>query len=71
MAVEYWKEGKIKELADYCLMDVKVTKEIYEFAKINGFVKFEDRTGEMIEIQIEVKPEPTELKQSLNLTMPF
>ena len=70
-AVEYWKEGKIKELAEYCLMDVKVTKEVYEFAKENGFVKFEDRLGNVVEIPIEVTPEPIELKQSINLTMPF
>jgi DEAD/DEAH box helicase domain-containing protein len=69
-AVEYWKEGKIKELAEYCLMDVKVTKEVYEFAKENGFVKFEDRLGNVVEIPIEVAPE-IEVKQSINLTMPF
>src|SRR3989338_7402714 len=28
-AVEFWKEGKIKELADYCLQDVRITKEVY------------------------------------------
>jgi DEAD/DEAH box helicase domain-containing protein len=70
-AVEYWKEGKIKELAEYCLMDVKVTKEVYEFAKENGFVKFEDRLGSIVEIPIEVNTPPVELKQSINLTMPF
>lgn len=71
LAVEYWKEGKMTELAEYCLMDVKVTKEIYEFARENGFVKFEDRSGEMIEIQIDVNAEPKDKNQSINLTMPF
>ncbi len=70
-AVEFWKEGKIDELAKYCLMDVKITKEVYEFAREHGHVKFEDRLGNVIEIPIEVQLEATELKPAMNLTMPF
>ncbi len=66
-AVEFWREGKIKELADYCLMDVKVTKEVYEFAKEHGFVKWADRAGNVVEIPINVAAD--EVKQSINLTM--
>ena len=31
-AVEWWKQGDQK-IKDYCLQDVKVTKEVYEFGK--------------------------------------
>lgn len=69
-AVEFWKEGKIKELADYCLQDVKVTKEVYDFAKANGHVKFSDRMGQVHEIPISVAPQ-VEAAAAINLTMPL
>ena len=32
-AVKWWEEGKIEEIKKYCLQDVKVTKDLYEFGK--------------------------------------
>ncbi len=43
-AVRWWREGKIKEIKKYCEQDVKVTKEIFEYARANGHVKFKDGT---------------------------
>ncbi len=39
-AVSWWQEGKIDEIKKYCEDDVRITKEIYEFAKQNGFLKY-------------------------------
>lgn len=39
-AIKMWREGRIDELKKYCEQDVRLTKEIYEFGKKNGFVKF-------------------------------
>ncbi len=69
-AVEFWKEGKIKELADYCLTDVKVTKLVYEYARLNGCVRYIDRLGQLIEIPVSVAP-AVSARQALNLTMSF
>jgi len=41
-AVRWWKEGNIKDIKKYCEQDVKVTKEIFEYARKNGHVKFKD-----------------------------
>ena len=41
-AVRWWREGKIKEIMKYCEQDVKVTKQIFEYARKNGHVKFKD-----------------------------
>ncbi|MEK7108227.1 MAG: ribonuclease H-like domain-containing protein [Patescibacteria group bacterium] len=70
-AVEFWKEGKIKELADYCLQDVRVTKEVYEFAKANGLVKFQDRMGAVHEVPLNIEGVPVQTMSAINLTMPF
>ncbi len=33
-----YKDGKFDELRDYCLNDVKITKELYDLAKKRGFL---------------------------------
>lgn len=70
-AIEYWKEGKIQELIDYCLVDVKVTKEVYDHAVKYGFVKFEDRMGREVEIPLTIEPPKVEAAPAINLSMPI
>lgn len=41
-AVRWWREGKLDEIKKYCEQDVKVTKEVFEYAKKHGHVKFKD-----------------------------
>lgn len=43
-AVRWWREGKVKEIIKYCEQDVKVTKEIFEYALAHGHLKFKDGT---------------------------
>lgn len=45
-AVEWWKKGDIESIRKYCLQDVKVTKEVYEYALKNKKLKYKD--GEKI-----------------------
>ena len=51
-ALEWFRQGKIQEVKEYCLKDVEVTKKLYEFGKANGHVKFVSRQS----------PEPQTLK---------
>ena len=41
-AVVWWKQGKKEEVKKYCLDDVKITKEVYEYALKNGVLKYKD-----------------------------
>jgi len=41
-AVRWWREGKIDKIKKYCEQDVKVTKEIFEYALKHGHIKFKD-----------------------------
>lgn len=43
-AVRWWKEGNIKDIKKYCEQDVRVTKEVFEYARKHGHVKFKDGT---------------------------
>ncbi len=37
-AIKYYKEGRLDELEKYCLQDVKVTKELYDLGKKQGYL---------------------------------
>jgi DEAD/DEAH box helicase domain-containing protein len=41
MAVEWWKQGQIQKIIDYCMQDVKVTRDLFQFGRQNGFVKIQ------------------------------
>lgn len=41
-AIEWWKKGDIESIRKYCLQDVKVTKEVYEYALKNKKLKYKD-----------------------------
>ncbi|PIQ67677.1 helicase [Candidatus Uhrbacteria bacterium CG_4_9_14_3_um_filter_41_35] len=70
LAVQWWREGKVQEVINYCQQDVKVTKEVYEFGKRNGYVLFDDRTGQRRQVNIDFA-EVKEEKPVINLSMGF
>jgi DEAD/DEAH box helicase domain-containing protein len=39
-AVEWWQQGEVEKVRTYCLEDVKITREIYEYALKNGSLKY-------------------------------
>lgn len=41
-AITWWKNGEIDKIIKYCIDDVKITKEIYEYAMKNGVLKYKD-----------------------------
>ena len=41
-AVTWWKEGKIDKIQKYCEEDVKITKQVYEYALKNGLLKYKE-----------------------------
>ena len=42
-AIRWWREGKIREIAEYCQQDVEVTRRLYEFGRRNKYVQYRDR----------------------------
>jgi uncharacterized protein YprB with RNaseH-like and TPR domain len=59
-ALRWWQEYKktrnlepMMKIAEYCCYDVKVTKEVYEYALKNGHLKYKDRNGNMAEVEVD------------------
>ncbi len=42
-AIELYRDGNMEELKNYCLNDVKITKELYDLGKKQGFLKAPNR----------------------------
>lgn len=42
-AIRWWRQGRIKELLQYCQRDVEVTRKLYEFGHEHGYVQYRDR----------------------------
>jgi len=41
-AGEWWKAGQKEEVAKYCVEDVRLTRELYDYALKNGKLKYKD-----------------------------
>lgn len=51
-ALRLWQEGKLAELAAYCLHDVKLTRDIYEYGKRHGKVFCTQRDGATLTVPV-------------------
>lgn len=51
-AIGLYKEGKIDELKEYCLNDVKLTKDLYDiYRKDRAFLVPDKRSGETVKVE--------------------
>jgi DEAD/DEAH box helicase domain-containing protein len=41
-SLRWWKNGEIEKVRKYCIEDVRLTKELYDYARKNGFLKYRD-----------------------------
>jgi len=44
-AIDFYRDGQWEKLKSYCLNDVKITKEVYEYGVANGHVYYLTRDG--------------------------
>ena len=70
-ATKWWKEGKEDLVREYCLHDVKITKQLYDYALLNKELKYIDFGEEKI-IKLDTKGwEKISEKPALTHTLPF
>ncbi|MBU1032974.1 MAG: ribonuclease H-like domain-containing protein [Patescibacteria group bacterium] len=69
LAVEYWRKGEIQKLADYCLQDVKITRDVYEHALKFQNVCYFDRVGQKQEVPMPIAPPATGNENGINLSL--
>ncbi len=69
-AITWWKNGEIDKIIKYCIEDVRITKELYDYALKNKHLKYTD--GGVIK-DIKLNPQNWEKKEetAMNFTLPF
>lgn len=69
-AIVWWKKGEIEKIKKYCLEDVKITKEIYDYARTNNKLIFKEG-GMMNEIKLDATEWEKPNENKLTFTLPF
>ena len=70
-AVRWWREGEIEKVKKYCLDDVRITKDLYEYALKNNKLFFKEGPN-LNEIKLDTSSwETSPTSSALNYTLPF
>lgn len=71
-AITWWQNGEVDKVIKYCIEDVKITKELYEYALTNSKLKFRDfATKEIKDIKLNTSEWESKRDSNMTFTMPF
>jgi DEAD/DEAH box helicase domain-containing protein len=51
-AIQWFKEGRLLEIAEYCCYDVKITRMVHEYGRQNGQVQYLNRFGKKLSVPV-------------------
>ena len=54
-SVEWFKNGELDKVAEYCKADVDITRRVYEFGRDNGFVYYHSKLGSKLKVVVNWK----------------
>ena len=67
-AVKFWADGELEKLKEYCLQDVRVTKDLYEYVRDKSEVFYHDKwSGEKRRIPLVITNAPKKEAGNLRL----
>ena len=69
-ATYWWQKGEIEKVKNYCLDDVRITKEIYDYARANNKLIFKEG-GKLHEIKLDTSNWETPAEHKITYTLPF
>ena len=52
-ALQWWREGRIKDLVDYCRHDVQLTRDLYLYGRSHGYLLFRDKSGRVLRTPVD------------------
>lgn len=69
-AIGWWKNGEIEKIRQYCIDDVRLTKELYEYALQHGKLFFKEG-GVINEIKLDTTSWDDKNDHKLTFSLPF
>ena len=55
VSLQWFKEGKINKIIQYCKQDVEITRDLYLYGEKNGFVKYQSRSSNPRDLKVDWK----------------
>ena len=52
LALKWWKEGKIEQIAAYCQKDVAITRSLFEYGRENGYLLFTNKAKQTVRLPV-------------------
>ncbi|MCK4426095.1 MAG: DUF1998 domain-containing protein, partial [Deltaproteobacteria bacterium] len=52
-ALKWWKQGKIKEILEYCNKDVAITRDLFLYGYKKGYLLFMNKAGKVVRIPVD------------------
>ncbi len=69
-AIEWWLAGEVDKIIKYCIDDVKLTKEVYEYAMANSSLKYKDN-GTIKVVKLDTSSWEVPQSDSMTFTLPL
>ena len=69
-AVEWWRSGEIDKIIKYCIDDVKITRQVYDYALANKCLKYREM-GVVKEIKLDTSSWEVAEPHVMTYTLPF
>ncbi len=69
-AIEWWLSGEIDKIIKYCIDDVRLTKEIYDYAIANSSLKYRDN-GTIKEVKLDTTSWEVPQSDAMTFTLPL
>ena len=69
-SLKWWRAGEVEKVRAYCIKDVEITKEIFEYALANGSLKYRE-LGKTHEVKLDVSRWLNESGSALTYTLGF
>jgi DEAD/DEAH box helicase domain-containing protein len=54
-SVEWFRNGELDKVAEYCKADVDITRRVYEFGRENGFIMYYSKLGSKLKVAVNWK----------------
>jgi DEAD/DEAH box helicase domain-containing protein len=52
-ALQWYKEGKIDDIINYCLQDVRITRDLFLFGLKNRYLLFKNKAGSIVRLPVD------------------
>ncbi len=51
-ALQWWKQGRIRDIIDYCKKDVEITRDLFLYGQKNGYLLFMNKAKKTVRIPV-------------------